>query len=287
MAYKVLGLGDVVVDKYVNHDIMYPGGNVLNFCAYSRMMEQEVAFCGKFGSDEVAAYLKSVMEKLGIEYSHSRNFEGENGYALVELIDGDRNFISSNKGGIAKENPWNFTEVDLAYFKEFALIHTSLNSYIEKDLPQVKQAGVPISYDFSTRWTDDYLKEVCPNISIAFLSTSHLTAEERRQELRKVLDLGVKVAVGTVGEEGSYAMFGNQELHQPAFLQETVKDTMGAGDSYLTAFLHKLLELSEGKLDLEKENIAADITQAMEAGALFSAKVCQIDGAFGYGTKII
>lgn len=287
MSYKVLGLGDDVVDKYINHDIMYPGGNALNFCAYSHMLEREVAFCGKFGSDQIAAYIKSVLEKMRIEYSHSRNFEGENGYALVELIDGDRNFISSNKGGVAKENPWNFTDADLAYFKEFALIHTSLNSYIESDLPKVKEADVPISYDFSNRWTDEYLKEVCPNIDIAFLSTCHLNHDERRRELKKVLDLGVKIAVGTVGEDGSYAMFGDKEVFQPAFLQETVKDTMGAGDSYLTAFLHKLLELSTGKLNLEKEGIAVDIAQAMEAGARFSAKVCQIDGAFGYGTKII
>lgn len=287
MSYKVLGLGDDVVDKYVNHDIMYPGGNALNFCAYSRMLGKETAFCGKFGSDEVAAYIKSVLDKLAIDYSHSRSFTGENGYALVELIDNDRNFISSNKGGIAKENKWQFTEEDLDYFKEFALIHTSLNSYIEKDLARVKEAGVPIAYDFSTRWTDEYLAEVCPNITIAFLSTSHLTIEERRREMQKVLDFGVKVAVGTVGEDGSYVMFNNQELYQPAILQKTVKDTMGAGDSYLTAFLHKLLELSDGKLDLDKAEIATDIAKAMKAGASFSAKVCQIDGAFGYGTKIV
>jgi len=286
MEYKVLGLGDVVIDKYINHDIMYPGGNALNFCAYTTMLNRKAAFCGKFGNDEVASYIKTVLDLMDIEYSHSRDFDGENGYAEVELNDGDRNFIRSNKGGVAKENSWTFGNEDLKYFKRFSLIHTSLNSYIESDLPFVASSGVPISYDFSMRWNDDYLGKVCPHIDIAFLSCSHLSDEERRTELKKVLSYGVKIAIGTVGENGSYAMFGDEELYQEADLCRNVKDTMGAGDSYLTAFLHELLTRGNGIFNFDKKLLSLDIEGAMKAGASFSAKVCRIDGAFGYGTSI-
>lgn len=287
MTYKVLGLGDNVVDKYINRNIMYPGGNALNFSVYSTLLEHEAAFCGKFGTDGTATYIKSVLDELKVDHSCCRTFEGENGYAVVKLIDGDRHFITSNKGGIAKENPWNFTKEDLDYFKEFALIHTSLNSYIEQDLPRIKESGVPVSYDFSYRWDDKYLAAVCPYITIAFLSCSHLTTLERRREMQKILDLGVKVVVGTVGEEGSYVMFDGQELYEPAYLLERPVDTMGAGDAYLSAFLHTLLELSGGKLDLEKEDLETDLGRAMEAGAMFAAHICLIDGAFGHGTHIL
>ena len=33
---KVLGLGDNVVDRYVNKGIMFPGGNAVNFAVYAR-----------------------------------------------------------------------------------------------------------------------------------------------------------------------------------------------------------------------------------------------------------
>lgn len=98
------------------------------------------------------------MKELKIDYSHCRYFEGENGFALVTLKGNDRVFLGSNKGGIAKEHAFDFTEEDMEYIKGFQLIYTNLNSYIEEELSILEETGVPIAYDFSTRWTDEYLK---------------------------------------------------------------------------------------------------------------------------------
>ena len=98
--YKVIGIGDNVVDKYVHQGIMYPGGNALNFCAYARMNNMETAYLGKFGNDKVAEYNQKVIDDLGIDRSHCRVFEGENGYARVTLEYGDRVFLGSNRSRI-------------------------------------------------------------------------------------------------------------------------------------------------------------------------------------------
>lgn len=286
--HKVIGIGDNVVDKYVHQGIMYPGGNAMNFSAYARMCDMDAAYLGKFGNDKVAEYNQKVLDELGIDHSHCRIFDGENGYARVTLENGDRVFLGSNKGGIAKEKPWDFTKEDLNYIREFSVIHTSLNSYIEKDLAILRQCEVPISFDFSVRWNDEYLKEVCPYVDIAFLSCSHLTEEERRREMIKAQKLGSKIVVGTVGEAGSYALYKDSWLYQSAALTETV-DTMGAGDSYLTAFLVNMLRSSkDGRLFCNEDRDMLDrIKDSMEKGAIFAAKVCKINGAFGYGTEII
>ena len=47
-------------------------------------------------------------------------------------------------------------------------------------------------------------------------------------------------------------------------------DTLGAGDSFATAFL---LELLKG----------GTIEDAMQAGSEFAAKTCMVHGAFGHG----
>ncbi|MCZ0703026.1 sugar/nucleoside kinase (ribokinase family) [Natronobacillus azotifigens] len=286
MSYKVLGIGDNVVDKYINKGIMYPGGNVLNFCVYTKMLGNKASLITKFGNDEIATYIKSVLDSLDIEYYRSRCFEGENGFAEVELIKGDRSFIRSNKGGVSKNNGWNFSDADENYIKNFSLVHSSLNSYIEVDLSQLATLQVPISYDFSVRWNDEYIKKVCPYIDIAFLSTSHLSRTERESEMRKFANLGVKIVVGTVGELGSYSLVKDNLIYQEASLQKEAKDTMGAGDAYLTAFLHELLSVHNGHIDFNKLSIIKDVSQAMKKGANFSAKVCQIEGAFGHGTII-
>jgi sugar/nucleoside kinase (ribokinase family) len=63
---------------------------------------------------------------------------------------------------------------------------------------------------------------------------------------------------------------------------------MGAGDSYFAAFLCSLLESSkEGKIvEGDKESMKARLTAAMNTGAKFAAKVCAMEGAFGYGVPI-
>ncbi|GIO84110.1 fructoselysine 6-kinase [Paenibacillus faecis] len=286
--YKVIGIGDNVVDKYVHQGVMYPGGNALNFSAYARMCGMNSSYLGKFGNDQVAHYIQRVLDELEIEHSRCRIFEGENGYARVTLENGDRVFLGSNKGGIAKEKPWNFTEDDLDYIKQFSVIHTSLNSYIEEDLAILKTSHVPVSFDFSVRWNDEYLERVCRYADISFLSCSHITESEREREMRKAQAFGSKLVIGTVGENGSFALYKDQWIYQPAVLTETV-DTMGAGDSYLTAFLIGMIRSSEnGTLFADSdEEMLRKIKASMEQGAAFAAKICRINGAFGHGTAIL
>lgn len=148
---KIIAIGDNVVDKYLSRGMMYPGGQCVNTCAYAVMNGAAAAYLGKFGSDGVARYNQTVLTQLGIDHSRCRRFEGENGYAKVTLQNGDRVFLGSNKGGIAKEHPFAFAPDDLAYIKGFDVIYTNLNSYIEADLPLLQSTGVPVVYDFSTR----------------------------------------------------------------------------------------------------------------------------------------
>ena len=151
---KIIAIGDNVCDKYLSRGKMYPGGQCVNTCAYAKLNDTQAAYLGKFGDDAVASYNQMTLDTLGIDHSHCRVFEGENGFALVTLQGNDRVFLGSNKGGIAKEKPFDFTQEDLDYIKGFQVIYKNLNSYIEEDLPLLASTGVPIAYDFSVRWTD-------------------------------------------------------------------------------------------------------------------------------------
>lgn len=286
--FKIIAIGDNVCDKYLFRKKMYPGGQCVNVCAFAGMNGVETAYLGKFGNDEVAECIKDTLQKLGVDYSHCRYFEGENGFALVTLKENDRVFLGSNKGGIAKEHNFNFTKEDLEYIKEFQLIYTNLNSYIEEELPVLEKTDVPIAYDFSTKWTDEYLKKICPYVTIALMSCSHLTSEKREEEMRKAQRYGVKIVLGTIGEAGSWVLYKNKFYYTKAVYAENAIDTMGAGDSYFATFLSSLLITSEqGALiaGTDKE-MKERLVSAMTKGAVFSAKVCEMEGAFGYGVPI-
>ena len=283
---KIIAIGDNVVDMYLSRGKMYPGGQCLNTCVYSQMNGGKTAYLGKFGDDAAAIHNCKVIDEIGIDNSHSRHYHGENGAARVTLINGDRVFLGSNKGGVAKEHPFDFTKEDLDYIKTFDLIYTNGNSYTLQDLPLLKATGLPIAYDFSDNWDQDTLAEICPYLQIALLSCSHLNDEERTAAMKKVASYGVRLVIGTVGSKGSYALYEDHISYAQAQMVENIMDTMGAGDSYFSTLLTTLLQYDGSLFADDKEEMQRRLQIAMEKGAAFAAKVVCMEGAFGYSAPI-
>lgn len=274
---KALGIGDNVVDVYVNKNIMYPGGNTMNFCAYARRLGHEAGYIGVFGDDPPAKHVRSTAESLGIDLSHARFLQGENGCAKVSLIDGDRKFIGSNKGGISREFPPVLNENDLEYVKLFDVVHTSCFSYVDQELRKVKSVGTPISYDFSTNLETKHMKAVCPYLFLAVASCSHMSDEEVRQFARHISDMGAEMVLLSMGIRGAIAYDGHRIFYQKAGKEQAI-DSMGAGDSFLTAFETTYLELRKQQTE---HNNAMKV--ALQKAADFATEICMIDGAFGCG----
>lgn len=288
MKLKVIGVGDNVVDKYMHTKTMYPGGNAFNFSAYAQSLGAEASYMGVFGTDEAAAHVQSVAQKLGIEMSHCRVEEGENGAARISLVNGDRVFLGSNKGGVARLHPLEFDEEDLTYLKGFDLICTSINSHINPQLPKLKELPPYVAYDFSIIETDEIFDAVCPYIDFAVTSCSSAPMEAIQEKCRRIHSRGCPYVIASRGSLGSAFSHEGQITEHPAFTVEAL-DTLGAGDSFLTAFLLSFV----GWLKEQKEHDApmppspeertAAILSAMEAGSRFAAKTCMVHGAFGHG----
>ena len=251
---------------------------------YAGMLGAESAYMGVFGRDEVAEHVIATLDELQVEHSRCRQYEGENGYARVTLVDGDRVFLGSNKGGVLKENPLNLDVEDLEYIKTFDHVHTTNNSYFDEQLPKLAEQGISVSYDFSGQWIDEErVKKVAPYITYAFLSCGSVSREDAEEICKKMFRAGCPMVIATRGSYGAVLFDGTQFYEQPPHLVEAV-DTLGAGDSFATAFLLSFLE-SRKKYGIQmKESIyEKEIRKALEAGAEFSSKTCMVQGAFGHG----
>lgn len=283
---KVIGIGDNVCDKYVHQKTMYPGGQALNFAIYASMLGAQSAYMGAFGTDEVAAHVQSTLDRHQVDRSHCRQYDGENGYARVTLVDGDRVFLSSNKGGVLREHPIQLTQEDLDYIKDFQLCHTSNNSYMDSQLPRLRSTGILISYDFSGRWTDESrVAQVAPYVDIAFLSCGSVDLGQAQKTCQYLCEQEAKMVVATRGSQGAVLYDGQEFYVQPPKLVNAV-DTLGAGDSFATAFLLSWV----GSLESRGKELAEDgqlrrslLKDALLQGAEFSAKTCLVCGAFGEG----
>ena len=276
---KVIGIGDNVVDVYLHTNTMYPGGNTMNFCAYARRLGIPAAYIGVFGDDRAAEHVYTTANHLGIELSHARKYHGENGWAKVDLVDGDRVFQGSNKGGVSKEYPIQLSDEDLAYIRNFNLIHTSCFSYVDDEIARMASANVPISYDFSDHTDKEQMKKVCPYLFLAVTSCGHLTEEEVLEKAKELHGFGAKMVLLSMGRRGAILYDGTTAFYQPSGKEKAI-DSMGAGDSFCTAFsITYLTKVLYG------ENHEDAVKYSLEKAASFATEICMTDGAFGYGTN--
>lgn len=286
---KVLGLGDNVCDVYLHTGLMYPGGQAVNFAVFARELGAEADFMGVFGMDAAADHVQASLQKHGVGCTHCRCYEGENAFARVALVDGDRVFRGSNRGGVLQQHPIYLDEADLAYADAFDLIHTTNNGFIDGLLPALHELRPLISYDFSYRWNEeDRVDRVCPYIDFGFLSCSDLGDEETKVLCRRLYEKGCGVVTATRGSKGAAVYDGAQFYSQlPDYV--TPIDTMGAGDSFATAMLVAILQNMEklGRTDWENAMLRAHILPgALKTAAAFSARTCLVNGAFGGGAAV-
>lgn len=276
---KVLGFGDNVVDKYEHLKIMYPGGNAVNFAVYAKKFGAErSAYMGIFGNDRAGEHVIASLEAEGIELVKCIQVIGENGASKNTVIDGDRVFLESNEGGIRGDMRYVLHRFDLEYIRQFDLVHSGNYCFTERELPKIRKAGVPISFDFSDDSTKEYFEMVAPQVDFAFLSCSDMTEEEIREKLAWIHSLGPCFVCASRGSEGCIAFDGEAYYLQEAMPVEKMADTMGAGDSLLTSFLVSYFSQ-------KKEGKTPDIADCLKTAAAFASEICGIDGAWGYGVS--
>lgn len=269
---RVIGIGDNVCDKYIHLKTMFPGGQALNFSVYAKQLGADASYMGVFGTDKEAAHVIKTLDELEIEHGRCRQYEGENGCARVTLKDGDRVFLGSNKGGISRERPLHLDGEDLTYISGFSHVHTSNNSHFDSQLALVKSAGVSLSYDFSGQWKEEEkIAAVAPYADYVFLSCGSVSEEEAADICRKMKRAGCRRIIATRGSHGAMYYDGESFYIQPPKLVKAV-DTLGAGDSFATAFLLFVLK-------------GEQVEKALLAGAEFAAKTCLVQGAFGHGKR--
>jgi fructoselysine 6-kinase len=268
---KLIGVGDNVVDVYLDQGIMYPGGNALNVAVLGKRYGMEAcSYLGLLGNDFEGDHIIESLIAEGIDTTRIRRAVGDTGKTKIALTEeGDRTFSGSNKGGIQKLLTLRLTEEDLQYIYTHDMVHSSVYSYLEHELHKIKD--IPVSFDFSMRHDSDYLQLVCPHLMYAFFSGSHLTLEECFALIETVSNFGVKIIGITRGSEG--AIFSeNGHIFRQQIVPTAVLDTLGAGDSFIATFLTHY-------------HPNQDMESALQKAAVSAAETCGYYGAFGYGIE--
>lgn len=225
-------VGDNCMDVYSKLDQSYPGGNAVNVAVYLRRSGLDVSYIGHVGTDRFGKQMKSALAAKGIDISHIHTVVGKTAVTMVELIDGDRVFGDYNEGVMAD---FKLSESDIHYLDRTPIIHTAIWGNIEDQLPQLKQLGKVISFDFSDQLDHEIVEKALPFVDYAFFSYDK-DDDYIHDYILNAWRPSLKNIVVTLGEHGSIAYDG-ESFYKQGIIPVNVVDTMGAGDSFIAGFI--------------------------------------------------
>ena len=285
---KVIGFGDNIVDRFLDRKVIYPGGNCVNLAVMARRLGLESAYLGVFGSDPLGDFVRAALQDEGVDVSRCVIREGPNGVTEIKVVDGDRIFLGWNEGGVTMSHPFVLEPEHLDYLATADLVHSSVYSASEPQLPAVRTAGTLVSFDYSSepeRRTDDYLHQTAPFIDLALLSLGGQPLDAAERDLRRVVAAGASLAVGTRGAAGAVLFDGNDFLTQDAAATDARRfaDTMGCGDAFLTGLVVSLLKAGWTR---HFRPSGGNLREALAFAAGTAAEQCYVEGAFGYGIPV-
>jgi len=282
---KFVGMGDNVVDRYVNKKVMFPGGNAVNFAVYAKKCGVDSAYLGILADDLEGRLIRSALVKLGVDVSGCSVFDDcATERCDVVLNDGDRTFVGSGWEEGKEHRPLKLRNQELEYLKDFDVIHCGCYAEMEDEMRKLKGFPSVRTFDFSSEAqyrTDDYLEKICPFVDIALFSGEQMDEEQVDRLQQKVRALGTAYVLVTNGTKGQ-TLFDGKSVHKGLVKLIKPVDTMGAGDSFFTAFVVSLMQngwTKAGLADLET------IHNAFEYAADFSAQTCLVEGSFGFAAR--
>ncbi len=268
-----------------------PGGAPANVAVGLAKLGMDAGFIGKVGADPFGNFLTETLQQNDVDTTYL--IAGETSRTTLAFVatrsDGMKDItFYRHPGADIQLSP---DEIDADYIQSAKLFHYGSVSLSHsptreatlKAIQCAKSAGAFISYDPNLRlmlWdnADDakhWIWEVMPYADVVKISEEEwefVTGNIKLASgIERILGLGVKLLVVTLGERGCYYTNGAIEGSIDGFAVEVV-DTLGAGDAFVAAMLTQLME-HDDLTSLEKDQLDSIMRYANAAGALATQKV--------------
>ncbi len=128
---KIIAIGDNVVDLYPADKKMFLGGHAANTAAFATMMGLDAAYLGTFGNDARGDFARRTLIELGVDLSHSLQYDGPNAFTTMKITTGKRH---QTVGEPVQE--LQLSRDDIAYINTFDLVYLNNESGADAFYPQ-------------------------------------------------------------------------------------------------------------------------------------------------------
>lgn len=228
----LITLGDNCVDVYPALRKAFPGGNAVNVAVYATRYGMRPAYIGWVGGDDYGRLLRRELAAKGVDISHLHVKEGDTAQTYVTMDNNDRVLGDYIEGVMAD---FDLDEGDIGWIERFDLVHAGIWGRVAQHYPRLKRGGKILSFDFADKWDSPLWQTLPVALDYAFAS-AHDDNPDLRDRLQRIVSGGARVAVATLGANGSLA-FDGRHFYRHGILPVKAVDTMGAGDSFIAGFL--------------------------------------------------
>lgn len=237
---RAIAMADNCIDVYYKQDRYYLTGNSVDFALNYKDMGGDVTEMTILGNDVFAMALEERLKEREIPLYVLKHSKRPTGMATMDIIDGDKKHLHF-EGNAMEEIE--FHKEDLEFIRQFDIVYAERWAKIGRCIKQLKQPGQIWVYDFSKRLEQESNDEIIPYLDYAFFSYED-DDEYIRNFMKQVKKKGAKTVIAMLGEQGSLAYDGEKFYKLDADKVKVV-NTVGAGDSYIAAFVYGV-SLGEG-----------------------------------------
>lgn len=299
MMYDLVALGELLIDftpagKSSNNNNLYeqnPGGAPANVLAAAARLGNKCAFIGMVGNDSFGTYLRNVLIENHIDVSGLKfTDEAATTLAFVHLDDkGDRSFSFLRNPGadtLLSIDDVDYSLIDdcrVFHFGSVSMTHESSRNATLNTAAYAKSRNKLVSYDPNFRpalWINkdeavEQMKAGLRYADIVKVSEEELALISGCPEIEKGSDLllkkGITLVCVTMGAKGCYYAHKNSSGYMPTY-DTNVVDTTGAGDSFMGALLHGLLQENVNIANFNEKQLKKIVDYANAAGAMCTTK---------------
>jgi len=234
---RIAVMGDNCIDVYPRLGKRYVTGNAVDTGVHLRRLGAAVSIITTVGSDPDGEWTIKTLAHEGLDISHVKMANGATAVTQMDM-DGNERIHGDYLEGVGETMTFDQADVDFAAGHE--LVHAGLWGRVEPVIPNLRQAGAVVSFDYADRLDHPIIEMTLPYVSIGFFSYHRERDSFIENYLRDKVARGLKIAVATMGEQGSLAWDGREFASVDAY-PATVVNTVGAGDAYIAGFLFSYL----------------------------------------------
>jgi fructokinase len=266
----ILSFGEVLMDCFPDRNVI--GGAPFNVAVHLRRLGEEVGIVTKVGEDEIGLQIQSILTKERLTGQLQIDPNYPTGRVDVTLNQGQPSYFIHEGCGWEFIGVNEITAPDFFVFGSLALFFEKNKQSFKNYRDQFNDTAFICDLNLRVPFYDKDTLDMCLNaadiLKINDEELSYLSNEYHVDDVINWLkiEFNIHKVLLTEGAKGATLFWDNQIISCPVKSVKNIKDTVGAGDSFTSLFLHGIIH----ELPLD---------HAMQRAADFAGAICQTSGA--------